>query len=137
MAVARGAGARGERPPDRGAAREQFHQRAVTPDDAVRGKGNIFQRLDDTADLFRGHTGVDLVALAGEERWDRLKRAFAQRHVFAHRGGIVDQRFLDQAPGVTMGIGQRLVIRRHDAEVALDDLEALVCAARDAPRASV
>lgn len=111
-------------------AREQFHQRAVRADDAVRGRGNVFQRLDDTADLFREHVGVDLVDVAGDERWHRLRRAFAQRHVLAHRAGIVDQRFLDQAPGLSIAVGQRLVIRRRDAEAALDDLEALVRAVR-------
>lgn len=107
-------------------ARDQFHGRAADADDAVRGKGNIFQRLDDTAQIFSEHAGVDLVSLAGGERWQRLRQAFAQRHVLAHRGGIVDQRFLDQVPDAGVSVGQRLVVRRSDAEGALDDLEALV-----------
>jgi len=107
-------------------AREQFAQRVADADSATRGKGNIFQRLDDTATLFADRASVDIVAVAGTERWSRLKRAFAQRHVLTHRGGIVDARFLDQVPDSGLVVGQRLVIRRHDASTALDDLEAFV-----------
>jgi hypothetical protein len=118
-------------------AREQFKDRVPAPDDAVRGMGNVFQRLDDTAQLFMGHAGVDLVQLAGADRWRRLRRAFAQRHVLTHRGGVVDQRYLDQVPDATVAVGQRLIIHRTDAEGALDDLEALVTAlaTRHAPSA--
>ncbi len=62
------------------------------------GKGNVFQRLDDTASLFAQHADVDLVELAGEERWKRLKGTFARRHVLTHDGGIVDEKFLDRVP---------------------------------------
>lgn len=109
-------------------AREQFQRRVPDAEEHVRRRGNIFQRLDDAAALFAEHANVDLVALGGEERWMRLKRAFARRHVLTHNGGIVDQRFLDAVPDSGLEIGQRLVIRRRDGEAALDDLEALVSA---------
>jgi hypothetical protein len=108
-------------------AREQFHDR-VPGADAVRTTGNVFQRLDDTAQLFMDHAGIDLVRLAGEDRWRRLRRAFAQRHLLTHRGGAVDSRYLDQVPDATVSVGQRLIIRRVDAERALDDLDAFVTA---------
>jgi sarcosine oxidase delta subunit len=106
--------------------REQFYARASSPEAAVRGKGNVFQRLGDTAQLFADHTGIDLRALAGPDRWERLQRAFARRHVLVHRGGIVDQRFLDQVPNSGLAVGQRLVIHRADADEAMSDLEAVV-----------
>jgi hypothetical protein len=109
-------------------AREQFRDRVQVADDAVRGKGNVFQRLDDTAQLFMAYTGLDLVRIVGKDRWQRLRRAFAQRHVLTHCGGVVDQRYLDQIPDATVLVGQRLIIRRTDAERALDDLEVLVTA---------
>jgi DNA-directed RNA polymerase subunit M/transcription elongation factor TFIIS len=109
-------------------AREQFTHRI---DDAVThtaGRGNIFQRLDDTADLFFHHADLDLVKLAGSERWERLKSAFARRHVLTHNGGIVDQKFLDRVPDSGLRLGQRLVVRRTEAAQALDDVEAVVLA---------
>jgi sarcosine oxidase delta subunit len=106
--------------------REQFAQRVPDTQQRTKGKGNIFQRLDDTAALFAEHGDVDLVELAGHERWQRLKRTFARRHVLTHNGGIVDEKFLTQVPDSGLRLGQRLVVRRADAAQALDDLQAVV-----------
>jgi uncharacterized Zn finger protein (UPF0148 family) len=107
-------------------AREQFARRVANAATHTSGKGNVFQRLDDTAELFSAHAGLDLPALAGAERWERMKRAFARRHVLTHNGGIVDQRFLDRVPDSGLKLGQRLVVRRDEAARALDDLDAVV-----------
>jgi uncharacterized Zn finger protein (UPF0148 family) len=107
-------------------AREQFSRRVADAATHTAGKGNVFQRLDDTAGLFADHAGIDLVELCGEERWRRLKQDFARRHVLTHSGGIVDQKFLDRVPQSGLRLGQRLVVRRADATHALDDLEAIV-----------
>lgn len=107
-------------------AREQFAQRVPDARQHTKGRSHIFQRLDDTAALFSDHAGVDLVELAGDERWQRLKRTFARRHVLTHNGGIVDDKFLSQVPDSGLRLGQRLVVRRTDAARALDDLEAVV-----------
>jgi hypothetical protein len=108
--------------------RDQFGQRVADAESLVRGKGSIFQRLDDTADLFLEHADLDLRALAGPQRWGRLRETFSRRHVLVHRHGLVDERFLDQLHGSGLRVGQRLVISRAQAEVALHDLEALITA---------
>ncbi|MBA2638326.1 MAG: hypothetical protein H0U79_08950 [Solirubrobacterales bacterium] len=107
-------------------AREQFELRVQDARQHTAGKGNVFQRLDDTASLFAEHTQIELISLAGEDRWQRLKRAFARRHVLTHNGGIVDERFLVQVHDNGLKLDQRLVVRRRDAQTALDDLEAVV-----------
>lgn len=109
-------------------AREQFASRVPNAKQVVKGKGNVFQRLDEAADLFATQAQVDLRTLAGPGRWLRLQRAFAQRHVLAHNGGIIDTRFLTQVPDSSLKVGQRLVVRRSDAEAALDDLRTVVTA---------
>ena len=76
--------------------------------------------------LFAEHTDVDLISIAGDARWQRLQHAFARRHVLTHNGGIVDQKFLAQAPYSGLKLGQRLVVSRGEAETALDDLEGVV-----------
>lgn len=106
--------------------RDQFARRVADADVHTSGRGNVFQRLDATAALFSDHLDLDLVGLAGENRWDRLKRALARRHVLAHNGGIVDQKFIDRVPDGGLRLGQRLVLRRADAAQALDDLEAVI-----------
>lgn len=110
---------------------EQFERRVQDAADHTKGRGNLFQRLDDTASLFLRHTDVDLVSVVGEDRWQRLKRTFARRHVLTHNGGVVDERFLAQVPDSGLKLGQRLVMRRSDAQAALDDLEAVVRALAD------
>lgn len=107
-------------------ARDQFTRRVPDAATHTAGKGNIFQRLDDTTELYVEHAGIDVVELAGAERWERLKRAFGRRHVLTHNGGIVDQKFLDRVPDSGLKLGQRLVIHRADAARALDDVEAVV-----------
>ncbi len=107
-------------------ARAAFAKRAADHATLTKGKGNVFQRLDDTAALFSEHAGLDLVDLAGEERWLRMKQSFARRHVHVHNGGVVDEKFLAQSPGLGLKPGQRIVIRRAEAQTALDDLEAIV-----------
>lgn len=107
-------------------AREQFTARATNPTAALQGKGNIFQRLDDTATLFNTHCGIDLPAILGAQVWQDLRETFARRHVLVHRDGIVDQTFLNAVPTSGLANGQRLVISRTDAERALDDVETTV-----------
>lgn len=107
-------------------ARDQFAARVANADERTAKKGNIFQRLDDVADLFADHAGIDLKGLAGADRWSRLQRAFAQRHVLLHKGGIIDEKFLSQVPDTTLKLGQRLFVRRVDGEAARDDLDVVV-----------
>jgi hypothetical protein len=90
------------------------------------GKGNVFQRLDDTTALFETHCGIDLRTVVGAQIWQDLRVTFARRHVLVHRDGIVDQKFLNAVPRSGLAIGQRLVTSRADAERALDDVEAAV-----------
>lgn len=113
-------------------AREQFFERVDDGDAHTKNKGNIFQRLDDTATLFCDHADIDLPSLVGTDRWERLKRAFAQRHVLVHNGGVVDEKFLNQVPGTSLKLGQRLVVRRDDGQSALEDLQAVVRALAEA-----
>lgn len=87
-------------------AREQFAQRVPDAQLHTEGKGNVFQRLDDTAVLLSEHADVDLVDLAEQHRWQRLKRTFARRHVLTHNGGIVDAKFLGQVPDSGLRLGQ-------------------------------
>ncbi len=107
-------------------ARDQFTTRASNPTAAIKGKGNLFQRLDDTAQLFTDHCGIDLPAAAGAAVWQRLREDFARRHVLTHCDGIVDAKFLAVVTNIGLQIGQRLVITRQDAERALGDVESVV-----------
>ena len=108
-------------------AREEFSQRVSNADAAAKAAGgNVFQRLDDASALFAQHAGFALSSLVSGDTWARLQRAFEQRHVFTHKDGHVDQRYLDRVPDCGLALGQRLVVSRADAEQALEDLELLI-----------
>lgn len=90
---------------------------------------NVFQSLEDADRMFRDHAGKAIRGAVSADVWLRLNTAFAKRHVITHRGGVVDQRFLDRVPASTLVIGQRLVITRSEAETTLADLEVLLTSA--------
>jgi hypothetical protein len=98
---------------------------AEAPDVSLRGKGNVFQRLDDAADLYREHLGVDVPTLLGDDGWAHLKQIGAMRHVLVHNAGIVDDKFLERLPDWPQRSGQRLQIKRAQANECLDLLDGL------------
>ncbi|GGM23592.1 hypothetical protein GCM10007977_025970 [Dactylosporangium sucinum] len=94
----------------------------------VQGKGNVFQRLDDTATLFVDAGHPDLRDTVGVAVWQRLQQVWAARHVFTHNDGVVDARYLTRVPSSTARAGQRLTITEADCRQAIADTERL-CAA--------
>lgn len=94
----------------------------------LRGKGNVFQRLDDTAALFVDAGYPDLRAVVDPARWQRLLEFWATRHVFTHNDGLVDAKFLAKVPTRAVQIGQRLTITAELCKQAIADAEALCVA---------
>lgn len=101
--------------------------RAAVADAATRlnGKGNIFQRLDDTADLFVAAGYPDLRGVLDTLIWQRLGETWAARHLFTHNDGVVDARYLVRVPSSTARIGQRLTITEASCRQAISDAEVL------------
>ncbi|WP_405144344.1 hypothetical protein OG589_41575 [Sphaerisporangium sp. NBC_01403] len=101
--------------------------RAAVPnaEQNLRGKGNIFQRLDDTAALFADAGYRDLRTSVAPAVWQRLIEVWTARHLFTHNDGIVDQRYLDKNPGAPVELGQRLTITDQLCRQALCDVEVL------------
>lgn len=92
----------------------------------LRGKGNIFQRLDDAADLFAAAGNDDLRTLLDPALWQRLCTAWAIRHVHTHNDGIVDAKFLTRVPASSARIGQRVGVTEQLCRQAIDDTEELI-----------
>ncbi len=107
--------------------RGQFVDRVANHEAIIRSAGRgVFQRLDDTNDLFATHVGFALSDLVSDAAWTALSIVFQQRHVLVHRNGMIDQQFVDRVPNTAQRVGQRLIVGREDAERALDTLEELV-----------
>lgn len=101
-------------------ARAEFTRRVVNASEALRGRGgSVFQRLEDVADLFRDHLGVDLRTGMGDD-WQSLLVLWAGRHLHTHRDGLIDQRYLSAATDSAQRVGQRLRISEADARRAID-----------------
>lgn len=83
------------------------------------GRGNVFQRLEDTADLFGAYCNTDLRAKLGSDWWE-LRVIWATRHAFTHNDGIVDARYLQTVPATAKRLGQRLRVTERDARSAID-----------------
>jgi hypothetical protein len=108
-------------------ARDVFTARVANASGLLAGKGNVFQRLDDLADLFATHFGIDLRATSGL-RWDDLKRLWAARHVHVHNGGVVDDRYLRAVRNPPLQLGQRVTVSETDARLAIAQAQ-LLCRA--------
>ena len=70
-----------------------FRSRVGAADKVLRGMGNVFQRLDDSAELFNDHGLADLRGRLSKH-WPDLQSTWATRHVLTHNDGIVDERYL-------------------------------------------
>lgn len=88
--------------------------RAGVPDAeaALKGKGKVFQRLDDFADLFQAKLAIDLRSELSSD-WPELLEAWAARHVFTHCDGIIDAKYLAAMPTSPLKVGQRLRITEN------------------------
>jgi hypothetical protein len=102
-----------------------FH--AAAPDAAarVKGKGNVFQRLDDTADLFTAAGYPELRTLLDAATWQRLQEVWATRHLYTHNDGVVDSKYLAKVPSCPARLGQRLTITETMCRRAITDTGAL------------
>lgn len=108
-------------------AKDTFNTRVANPESYTKGKGNIFQRLDDTVDVYTTHLGIDLRSAPGIS-WSDLSRLWAIRHVHIHNGGRVDDKYLKAVPATTLALGQRVVVPADDVRAAITQAIAL-CAA--------
>ena len=111
--------------------KDRFTTDAPAP--PARVSSTTFQRLDDTARLYRDYLDVDLLAAVGQDTWTALKRSASLRHVLTHSSGKIDQKFLDRNPDWPQRLGERIVVRREQADAFLDSLDRFATAAL-APR---
>lgn len=91
-----------------------FKARVLGAVTLLKGRGNVFQRLDEMAVLFHAELGIDLKAVPGVN-WSDLTRLWATRHLHVHAGGIVDDKYLRAVPGSCLAKGQRVSVTDMDA----------------------
>jgi hypothetical protein len=99
--------------------KQTFLDRVTGGHALIAGRGNVFQRLGDVAQLYRDNLGVELPLAMGGADWNRLSVLYGIRHLLTHANGIVDQRHLDRFPGQGLVLGQRVHVTMSDARQAL------------------
>jgi hypothetical protein len=88
-------------------------------DTLIAGKGNVFQRLDDAAQLYKDHLDIDIPAALGAADWNRLLVLYGIRHLLTHNNGIVDAKHMTKFPGKGFLLGQHVTVSTADAKDAL------------------
>ena len=79
--------------------------------DPPKARRNVFQNLDEGSSLWRTAFGNGYDAHLGADDLAALKRCFQQRHLLAHREGLVDMDYIARTDDTGYREGQRLVIR--------------------------
>jgi transposase len=96
---------------------------------------NAFQNLKEGSELWNGVTGKPYAAYLNLAEQGALSRYFQQRHLLAHRQGLIDDDYVTKAGDSTYCLGQRLVVREAAVRDCLAIIEKLTVAmAADAPR---
>jgi hypothetical protein len=86
---------------------------------------NLFQNLGESSTLWRSATGKGYEDFLDPPDLDALKVFFQQRHLLAHREGIVDQEYIDKTQDMTYRVGQKLVIKDSAVDRLADLVERL------------
>ncbi|MFQ5785751.1 MAG: hypothetical protein ACE5H8_13145 [Alphaproteobacteria bacterium] len=79
---------------------------------------NAFQQLAQGSELWKVETGQTYENLIGTTELARLTRYFQQRHLLAHRQGVVDAKYIQKSSDTSYQIGQRIVVKSNDVQDA-------------------
>lgn len=79
----------------------------------IKRRKNVFQNLAESSALWQQATGKRFEDFLSTTEMDDLVRLFQQRHLIAHRDGIVDQEYLNKSGDTIYSVGQRLIIREQ------------------------
>lgn len=93
---------------------------------------NLFQNLPQSSDLWEQAIGLRYESMLTPNEWNQLQRYFQQRHILAHKDGIVDEEYRQKTGDQQYQSGQRLVIKELDVMRFSDLVERLTTALQNA-----
>jgi hypothetical protein len=97
-----------------GFARETCRVRACRSRDVGKCTNMSFQNLGRAAGKVAVLFGVDIKESISEADWKFAHIAFVRRHVIAHRGGVIDEQYLEETDEPTHLRGRRVVVAGGD-----------------------
>lgn len=75
---------------------------------------NAFQNLKGGSNLWQSATNKQYSDYLDESELATLTIAFQRRHLFAHRQGLVDQKYIDRSGDTCYQLGQRVVLHENN-----------------------
>ena len=87
-----------------------------------KARRNVFQNLNEGSALWKSVFGCGYDAYLSDSELNALNRYFQQRHLLAHREGLVDAEYITKTGDQSYREGRRIVIR----EAAVRECLALV-----------
>ncbi len=84
-----------------------------------------FQNLGRASTRVRELFGLDIALLVSEDDWRFAEIAFMQRHVLAHRAGVIDQKYIDESNDSASLLGRKLKIEPNDVKRLTEILDRL------------
>jgi uncharacterized protein (UPF0212 family) len=101
-----------------GFGRETCRVRASMSTNPQKASGLSFQNLDRASAAMKDLFGVDLATAIDASMWAQVRRAFFKRHLLAHRSGIIDSKYTQEAGDPTAIIGRRIEVRADEVNDA-------------------
>ncbi|HNU72866.1 MAG TPA: hypothetical protein PKL48_14280 [Thermodesulfobacteriota bacterium] len=98
---------------------------------------NLFQNLPQSSNLWQQAIGVRYEFMVTSSEWNELQRYFQQRHILAHKDGLVDDDYLKKTSDQQYQSGQRLIIKETDVMRFTDLVEKLANALQGACASTV
>lgn len=83
---------------------------------------NDFQIVDKGSCLFYKTTGKQYSDWLSESEIEYMQDMFQKRHILEHNNGIVDQKYINSVNNKDYSLGQRIVLKAHEAYALLDIL---------------
>lgn len=106
-----------------GFGRELLRAHAARATDPEKAAGVSFQSLAGADRSLQTLFGASLQSLTTPDEWKQMVRGFHKRHVIAHKGGVIDEKYVEQS-------GDETAIERRKVRVTADEVRALVAAVR-------
>ncbi len=108
-----------------GFAREACRVRAASSSDPGRAASLSFQNLASAHSATKRLFAIDFAASVDLPTWDRAKRGFFKRHLLAHRAGIIDEKYVNEAADPSAIIGRRISITPDEVTAVANAVMAL------------
>ena len=87
---------------------------ALTVAGSIHPRRNVFQNLLESSDLWEQAIGIRYEDMISMHDWQAIQRYFQQRHLLAHKDGLVDVSYIQKTNDAQYQAGQRLVIKEDD-----------------------